>query len=124
MCAHDFVSAKRPAPSANVPRPSRETVPSRPAQPYSHVRSRVLATSHPRARLSRDSPRRRRAPSPLVCHGHSRPIVNPEYSHVTPDGVFLIRAVKMGNRCCGAETPGITTFQGYKGCVWDAGAER
>ena len=33
---------------------------------------------------------------PLVCHGHSRPIVALEYSRVTPDGVFLISSSKDG----------------------------
>jgi hypothetical protein len=32
--------------------------------------------------------------SPLVCHGHSRPIVELAYSAVTEDGVFLISASK------------------------------
>ena len=32
--------------------------------------------------------------APLVCHGHSRPIVNLEYSQITDDGVFLISSSK------------------------------
>lgn len=31
---------------------------------------------------------------PLVCHGHSRPVVDVSYSPVTPDGFFLISASK------------------------------
>lgn len=31
---------------------------------------------------------------PLVCHGHSRPVVDLCYSPVTPDGFFLISASK------------------------------
>lgn len=37
--------------------------------------------------------------NPLVCHGHSRPIVELEYSRNTEDGVFLVSASK------GAESP-------------------
>lgn len=32
--------------------------------------------------------------SPLVCHGHSRPIVELSYSAQTEDGVFLVSASK------------------------------
>lgn len=32
--------------------------------------------------------------APLVCHGHSRPVVDVAYSPVTPDGFFLISASK------------------------------
>lgn len=32
--------------------------------------------------------------NPLVCHGHSRPIVELDYSRITEDGVFLISASK------------------------------
>ncbi|KAI3739525.1 hypothetical protein L2E82_29932 [Cichorium intybus] len=31
---------------------------------------------------------------PLVCHGHSRPVVKLFYSPITPDGFFLISASK------------------------------
>eukprot|EP00850_Spirogloea_muscicola_P022739 SM000309S11874 [mRNA] locus=s309:126579:128660:- [translate_table: standard] len=37
---------------------------------------------------------RRRTQVPLVCHGHSRPIVDLAYSPVTDDGYFLISASK------------------------------
>lgn len=36
--------------------------------------------------------------APLVCHGHSRPVVDLSYSPITPDGFFLISASK-GNFC-------------------------
>jgi serine-threonine kinase receptor-associated protein len=35
---------------------------------------------------------KKKAAVPLVCHGHSRPVVDLFYSPVTPDGYFLISA--------------------------------
>jgi serine-threonine kinase receptor-associated protein len=63
---------------------------------------------------------------PLVCHGHSRPIVALEYSHVTPDGVFLISSSKDGQPMlrCGDSGDWVGTFQGHKGCVWHATLNR
>ena len=63
---------------------------------------------------------------PLVCHGHSRPIVAVEYSHVTPDGVFLISASKDGQPMLrdGDSGDWVGTFQGHKGCVWGATLNR
>lgn len=51
---------------------------------------------------------------PLVCHGHSRPVVDLFYSPITPDGFFLISASK-GNFLVGIvyEIP-IETYN-YKG---------
>jgi hypothetical protein len=37
---------------------------------------------------------KRKAQIPLVCHGHSRPIVDLSYSPITPDGFFLVSASK------------------------------
>lgn len=37
---------------------------------------------------------KKRVQVPLVCHGHSRPVVDLFYSPVTPDGFFLISASK------------------------------
>ena len=37
---------------------------------------------------------KKRVAVPLVCHGHSRPVVDLFYSPITPDGFFLISASK------------------------------
>lgn len=37
---------------------------------------------------------KKKATVPLVCHGHSRPVVDLFYSPVTSDGYFLVSASK------------------------------
>ncbi|PNW83005.1 hypothetical protein CHLRE_06g302750v5 [Chlamydomonas reinhardtii] len=57
---------------------------------------------------------------PIVCHGHSRPIVSIDWSQNTPEGYFLASASKDGKPMLrhGENGDWYGTFEGHKGAVW------
>ena len=60
-----------------------------------------------------------------MCHGHSRPINEIQFSDITEDGYFVISASKDGKPMLrnGESGDWIGTFEGHNGCVWGVGLD-